>query len=280
MTEEFDILDELEEDEEILRLDVGEELQRLRREAEELRIPDFENKSQEELERQIPIYRRVIAEGLKRLQFQEGPGRKALVEDDPTNIEILAQEATEGDLSRIQVIDKLKGYRLLVNKDNTTNRRWIRFINIEQGKLRTGGFPIKNEGEFIVLKNVSKKITLSIKKDNVIIFEKVPAGILPPNIQELFNNLSNTGNNYVIISPDLQFIFTGRTMTQVARNANMNRNSVSRAFGANRRMIKKHYLFRMTNEELENVRTLLEDVDLGDNIDPQVMEIINRYYPV
>lgn len=270
-----DIFDEDEEKEEVVDI----ELQELVLEAMALEI-NPENKSKEQLRNEIEIMKRVKAQGLQRLKFQETdePGKKTLIRDDPLNIEILSRPAEEGDLERLQVIDKLKGYRLLDDKNNTTNRRWIRYINVNDGKLRTGGFPIKNEAEYIVLKNVSKKITLSIRKDDVIIFEKVPSGILPENIQNLFDNISGTGNIYVIISPDLQFIYTGRTINEVAINSNINRNSVSRAIRGNRGIIKKHYLFKMTNDELENVRTSLENVDLGDGVDSRVLEVINRFY--
>ena len=279
MTDALDYLDEITDDEEEEEVNLLEELQR---QARNLNIVDIDGLGIDELNVKIMARIKAQTEGLRRLEFQQRtqPGKLELIDDDPTNIEILEIVPEEPNIQRQEVIEKLRGYILLEDKFATSNRRWIRYINVKDGLLRTGGFPIKNnrQDEFIVLKNVSKRFTLSIKRDDVIIFEKQPGDILPDNIQRLFNNILNQGKNIVIITNDLQNIYTGRTMTEAARNAGINRNSVSRAFKNNKKYVKKNYLFKMTDEELANVRQQIQGIQLGNNIPANVMAIINRFY--
>ncbi len=271
---------------EIERIDLDGEL---RNRARALGVKNVARLSRAELEARIVVMLRVRAEGLSRLEFDDREPRQLL----PTleNLRILQIPAVEkkSDLTRADVIRKLQGYRLITNKLNTNNRRWTRYIDIGDGFLRPGGFPIQNKpaDEFIVMKNVSKKFTFSIKRDNVILMEKIPAGdddLLDPRTRALVDefNAKPRGNIFIVMSGDLSTFHSNNSAAAISRDSGFNRGSLSRAFRNNLQKFKKtNFLFKLSPADvtlLNNRRQALGVIPFGNGIPPDLMAVINRFY--
>tara|TARA_R110000868_G_scaffold54184_2_gene169659 strand:- start:638 stop:1432 length:795 start_codon:yes stop_codon:yes gene_type:complete len=256
--------------------------------AKALGIKNADELDESQLEERISVLLRVRAEGLTRLEFDENRQLRPTLE----NLRILQIEPVQkkSTLTRDDVIQKLSGYSLLTNKYNTTNNRWTRYIDTDDGYLRGGGFPIRNNANepFIVMKNVSQKYTFSIQRETVILFEKIPKGS-PLLTNPVINNLvsefrdKRDGSLYVAMN-DIDFaISSSLSIAELSRLTSVNRGILARKFRGNEVRHKQFYLFRLSKADLDlltnRVGDLSETDKLGNSgVMPDVMTIINHYY--
>jgi hypothetical protein len=264
-------------------------LEELIERARLLGVKNPETLTEAKLVERINVMAKVVGQGLTRLDFDE----HGILRDTPNNRRIISKISTlETGLSRQQVIDKLKGYRLLTNKNDTTNRRWTRYININDGLLRAGGFPIRNETteEFIVMKNVSKRFTFSIRKEDVILFEKLPKDSPFLMDDDVFNVLSvyhnKTGPEYVALHlKDIQDIKMEKanTVASISRQTGLNRGGLGRAFRERRGQYKGWFLFRLSSDDFFTLKDAINAIPVGKFrllIRADVMKMIDKYYPL
>lgn len=284
-----DTEEEVEEESELVEL-LDTELRELRQRASALGVRGVANLNQGELESKIQVLLRVKAEGLSRLEFDEN---KELL---PTlaNLRILEIEAVQkkNTLTREDVLQKLKGYRLLTNKLGTTNRRWTRYIDVNDGFLRPGGFPIRNlpSEEFIVFKNVSKRFTFSAKRRNIILMEKLPKDALeliadrPTEIIIDYVNRHNPeGNRFVALKDDFSRVKGENNVSALARTLSVNRGALGRRFRVNDNRFKNYFIFRLSLGDENELRTQIRELDDTDlevpDIPANLMAVIDRFYP-
>ncbi len=279
--------DDMKEIEELFGMNV-EDLTELRARARALGVKNVGALSKNELEQKIVVMLRVRAEGLTRLEFDDDRNLLPTLE----NLRILQIPALEkkSSLTRDDVLRKLQGYRLITNKLNTNNRRWTRYIDINDGFLRPGGFPIQNKpaDEFIVFKNVSKHFTFSAKRDNIILMEKIPKGdedLIDPRTKALVREFSNKprGNIFIVMSEDLGTFHSNTSAAAISRDTGFNRGSLSRAFRNGLPKFKKtNFLFKLNPADvtlLNTRRQALGIIPIGNGIPPNLMAVINRFYP-
>ena len=268
---------------------MSQELTELRLRAKVLGVKNTENMDTETLNERIGVMLKVRLEGLTRLEFDENNQIVPSLE----NLRILQIEAVEPKhgLTREDVIQKLKGYRLLTNKLDTTNKRWTRYISKKDGMLRAGGFPIRNKPteEFIVMKNVSKKFTFSINRDNVILMEKLPQDslqLLSDTVLTLINEYRNkVGHLFVALSDNFDTLVSGSNVSSLAKSAVLNRGGLGKAFRLNKIKYKNFFIFKLTKEDFdllnERVDTLTPEDKLGNRgVSPEIMQIVNEYYAI
>lgn len=253
-----------------------------RREAISLGAKNVHLLTDAEVKEKILTLKRVRAEGLTRLEFDED--RSILLTDE--NVRILTIEPVESNITRRDVLRKLIGYKK-VSSNNTNNRRWTRFINKKDGLLRTGGFPIRNDPdeEFIVLKNVSKKFTLSINKNDVVLFEKIPKRSLDfyiPGAQRLIRKYRNkNGKKFVALKGDFSDLKESSSMAGLTRLTGLSRGSLGKNFRENNLFQGNYLLFKMSAEEfrqLTNEVRLINRIPTITDIDPEVLREVNKYY--
>ncbi len=273
--------------EEVLAAD---ELRELRVRAKALGVKNTENMDKERLEERISVMLKVRLEGLSRLEF----GDDNVIVPSLENLRILQIEAVEPkhSLSRDVVLQKLQGYRLLTNKLDTNTRRWTRYIDKDDGFLRAGGFPIRNRGdeEFIVFKNVSKKFTFSVKREKIILMEKLPSDSLDLlsdatlSIISEFRDVKPNGDKFVVLEDDFDSIFVAPNKTQIARISGLNRGGLARAFASRRVKYKNFFIFKLSQTDADELEGRMEDLSdeerLGRRgIPDNLMAVINRFYP-
>ena len=250
-------------------------------------VPDEEATFiQTEEEKREETLLRVRREGLTRLEF----GADKQLIPSLENLRILGIEAEQkkSSLTRADVIQKLQGYKLITNKLNTTTRRWTRYIDKEDGFLRAGGFPIRNEPneEFIVMKNVSKRFTFSINRERVILMEKIPknaAELISVPAQDLirdFRSRDGSGVQYVALKDDFTEVKSEENNTALARTIEVNRGALGRKFRSNAGKHKEWFLFRLG---FDDIRDLREQIPLQDavlqGIPDNLQAVIDRFYP-
>ena len=263
-----------------------QDLIELRVRASALGVKNVNNLDINELEQRIKILLNVKREGLSRLEFDENRELVPSLE----NLRILQIEAEQkkSSLTREDVIQKLQGYRLLTDKLNTTNRRWTRYIDKEDGFLRAGGFPIRNEPseEFIVMKNVSKRFTFSINRAKVILMEKLPKGsieLISQEGQQLvidFVNRSGSGTNFVALKDDFSVVHRANNNTALSRLIQVNRGALGRKFRANSGKHKDWFLFKLSLGDFNDLNEMipLQNANLS-GIPDDLQAVIDRYYP-
>ena len=265
------------------------ELNELRLRARALGIKNIDNMNTEQLNERIAVMLKVRAEGLTRLEFDDNQELIPSVE----NLRILQIVAAEPkhSIRRADVLQKLQGYRLLTNKLDTNSKRWTRFINTQDGMLRAGGFPIRNkpEEEFIVLKNVSKKFTFSIKRDEVILMEKIPQDsglLLSDTASALISEFRARpdGNQFIAVKDDFTILHSAMNNTMLAINAGINRGGLGKGFRLSKTKYKNFFLFKLSEEDKNELQTRLnalsEEDKLGNRgISPDLLHIIDRFYP-
>lgn len=282
---------------------MADEILALRLRAIELGIKNVSELSIAELKQKVAIMEKVMAEGLKRIEFEE---RKDETDTStrlqPTtameNIDIFSKPSADL-LTKQQVLEKLVGYRILQDNSRTTPRRWTRYIDFKDGILRTGGFPIKNTGEFIVFKNVSKKFTFSVRNENIILFEKVPDK--DQNPLNFFNKFTRDlvnkhkakpiGINYIAVRDDLvDGIKTARSVKSLADlMEGVSRKSLGLAFKEYpaRFKFKNWWIFRLSDADEEtltlditNARTFIRSLGMEIRVQPtanqEVVDMINQ----
>ncbi len=257
----------------------------LKNRARALGVKNVDNLSDEQLNQRIDVMLRVRAEGLTRLEFNEQGELLSTLR----NLEILQIQAQQkkSSLSRRDVIEKLQGYRLLTDKLDTHNNRWTRFIDLDDGFLRAGGFPIRNKPfeEFIVLKNVSKKFTFSIKRSNVILMDKLPRdspSLLTDDAFALATDFGNrnSGSLFVSLSGDFQTVQKSNSVSGLARLIGINRGGLGRNFKNQSQQYKGFYLFKLSIADYQELQVAIErigNVKIG--ISDDLMEVIDRFYP-
>lgn len=221
-----------------------------------------------------------------RLEFDE---EKRLIEDSVINEEILSiiPEEPKESLTRSMVINKLYGYQLLTNKLNTKPRRWYRYINKNDGLLRAGGFVIKNDSadEFVVFKNVSKNYTFSVKRDDIIMFEKMPKGdpyYFGDKTYKLWKRVEDKHASnkpiMVVFDSDLQMLFGSRNVSEVAMKTKTTRVSVKKAADRGGKM-KNFYIFRYNDNDLDWLDGFLPiATKQREGLPADVMKVVNQYY--
>ena len=266
------------------------ELNELRLRAKALGVKNSENMDREKLEERVQVMLKVRLEGLSRLEFDDNQQLIPSLE----NLRILqiTPDQPKHLLRRADVLSKLQGYRLLTDKLDTTNNRWTRYIDKDDGFLRAGGFPIRNkpEEEFIVFKNVSLKFTFSVNRANVILMEKLPQNsmlLLSNAVLELvseFRDAKPDGNQFVVLSDNFNNLFSAPNVTQIARLSALNRGALGRAFTQRKIKYKNAFIFKLSQADKEELQTRLDalsDEDkLGNRgIPDDLMQIINRFYP-
>ena len=274
---------------ELLRLEQVE-LEELRLRAKALGVKNTENMDNEELEERVQVMLKVRLEGLSRLEFDDNQQLIPSLE----NLRILQIEAVQPkhSLRRADVLEKLQGYRLLTNKLNTTNNRWTRYIDKDDGFLRAGGFPIRNkpEEEFIVFKNVSKKFTFSIKREKVILMEKLPQSsmlLLSDAVLGLvseFRDVKPDGNQFVVVSDDFNNLWSAPNNTQIARLSGLNRGGLGKSFRLRKVKYKNAFIFKLSQADKEELQTRLDNLSEEDKIGNRgiplnLLQVIDRYYP-
>lgn len=219
---------------------------------------------------------------------KEGGKREALPTD--RNLRLIDHDQASG-LSRQEVIDKLKGYRL-VQSGTTNPKNWVRYINTEEGILRGGGFPIRNDPDepFIVLKNQSANFTWSIQKSNTILFYKVPKDsplLLPDSIVSILaeykSKSMDNNKNIVAIDKGGRVIKSDTSISGLATKINGGRNGLSKALRLGNRF-KGFYLMKLTDKDLLDLTNKLTIANamrrpMRDDLPDDVMEVIDRYYP-
>jgi hypothetical protein len=266
------------------------ELNELRLRAKALGVKDTENMDIERLNERIKVMLKVRLEGLTRLEFDEN--NKLIPSLD--NLRILQIEAAEPKhlLRRADVLEKLQGYRLLTNKLNTTTKRWTRYIDKSDGMLRAGGFPIRNDPneEFIVMKNVSKKFTFSINRENVILMEKLPKDsmlLLSDEVMGLiseFRDVKQDGNQFVVVKDDFNTMFSAASNTVLAREAGLNRGGLGKAFRLRKVKYKDVFIFKLSEADKNELRERLNELSDEDKIGNRgiplnLLQVIDQYYP-
>lgn len=241
-------------------------LKELQQQARNLGFQNVSGMTKKELEKQIEKLQKIHNEGYKRLQYD--PETNKLLQNE-TNREILDIDP-EDFLSKSDIIEKLKGYRLVEDMDNLKGRTWYRYINKNQGLLRTGGFVLKNTPEFIALKNVSKRFTFSVKKSDIYLFEKVKGGITPPELEPFFNK---EGTRYVLLSFDMENMFVDTSISGIARQGETSRSSIQRVIKQGKNSLKKFYFFRINQEDVDKLTEIKDSIEIN-NFDPKVLRII------
>lgn len=247
-------------------------IEELKSQARNLGFQNVAGMTKEELEIQIEKLQKIHDEGFRRLQFD--PITDQILSNE-TNREILSKQATDPVDTKQKAIDKLKGYRLVEDMDNLLGRTWYRYINKYDGILRTGGFVLKNDEEFIALKNVSKRFTFSIKKNNVYLFEKVKGGFIPPELQPFLDK--EPGNRYVLLSKDLDTMLVDTSISGIARKGGVGRSTIQRVIKLNKKMVKNYHFMRLNQEDIDELNRIIGTIEF-DNLDPNVVRIINNYY--
>ena len=268
-------------------LDFNIEFEELKERARALGVKRINELNEEQLNERISVLLRVKAEGLTRLEFDEERNLMPTL----NNLRILQIEAVQKKhtLTRFDVLEKLKGYSLIANKFNTTNNRWTRYIDTEDGFLRGGGFPIRNKPEepFLVLKNVSQKFTFSIQRETVILFEKIPKNsplLNNPTINDLVSEFRDKSGSLYVTMDDNFAVEASLSMAQLARTLKVNRGSLARKFRGEVEKHKQYYLFRLTPGDrdmlIHRVANLTDAEREGNScIRPSVLDVINHYYP-
>ena len=269
---------------------IAQNLRELRQRARALGVKNVNNMNEDQLQERIKVFLKVRQEGLSRLEFDENKDLVPSLE----NLRILQIEAVKkkNTLDRDDVLQKLKGYRLLTNKLNTTTKRWTRYIDINDGFLRPGGFPIRNKPneEFIVFKNVSLKFTFSVKRDNVILMEKLPKGsqeLVAEKPQLIIENAiqrhNTTKDRYVAIPNDFSGIFNHTSISQLSRLLEVNRGALGRSFKRANHTFKNFFVFKLSNVDIAELKEDIDDLEPEDlevpDIRPPLMAVIDRFYP-
>ena len=286
-------LDEIKEELELLdliRLE-RQELEELRLRANNMGVKNTENMDREKLTERIDVLLKVRLEGLTRLEFDENNQIVPSLE----NLRILQIKAVEPkhSLTRIVVLEKLQGYRLLTDKLDTTTKRWTRYINKDDGMLRAGGFPIRNkpEEEFIVFKNVSKKFTFSVKRSEVILMEKLPQDnplLLSDEVLGLiseFRDVKPDGNQFVVVKDTFdEPLISAPNNTQIARLSELNRGGLGKAFRLRKLKYKNFFIFKLSQADKEELQTRLNALSASDRLGNRgiplnLLSVIDRYYP-
>lgn len=269
-----------------LRVSVIQEEENLRETARLLGVKNWDILDIEPLNKRIKVMMRVRREGLSRLEFDEN--NDLVVSPENLRILMIEPEQKKTDLTRTDVFDKLRGYRLLTDNNKTNIKRWTRYININDGLLRAGGFPIRNmpNEEFIVMKNVSKKYTFSIKKSEIVLMEKKP---VEHNISDeafaFISQFHNKPQGRNIVAFDKSFrdgIKESLTYKDTAGLMGVDRKALSVAFRNGRVIFKKKwFIFKLNDEDTKDLSNRLRSInptEIGTH-DANIIEIINRYYP-
>lgn len=269
-----------------LRVSVIQEEENLRETARLLGVKNWDILDIEPLNKRIKVMMRVRREGLSRLEFDEN--NDLVVSPENLRILMIEPEQKKTDLTRTDVFDKLRGYRLLTDNNKTNIKRWTRYININDGLLRAGGFPIRNmpNEEFIVMKNVSKKYTFSIKKSEIVLMEKKP---VEHNISDeafaFISQFHNKPQGINIVAFDKSFrdgIKESLTYKDTAGLMGVDRKALSVAFRNGRVIFKKKwFIFKLNDEDTKDLSNRLRSInptEIGTH-DANIIEIINRYYP-
>mgnify|MGYP003649349637 CR=1 FL=1 len=267
------------------------DIRELRNRALGLGIENANSLPRDRLEERISVMLRVRGEGLARLEFDANRQLVPSVE----NLRILEVEAVQPkhSLTRADVLEKLQGYRLLIDKFATNTRHWTRYIDTSDGFLRAGGFPIRNQRneEFIVLKNVSKKFTFSIKRANVILMEKIPKGetdllgdIAKKLIEKFQRRSDGSGTKFVAIKQDFSVIAKTDSVAELSRVIGVNRGTLGKKFREETGKHKDFFLFRLTPENAKKLKRRArelteEEIAGGGDIPDNLMNIIDRFYP-
>ena len=255
----------------------------LRKQARVLGVKNINSLSLRDLEDKVKIMLRVRREGLTRLEFDDEKQIVPSVE----NLRILSIEADEKmtSLSKYDILDKLENYRVLEDRYNTTPKRWTRYINRFDGLLRAGGFPIRNnrDEEFIVMKNVSKKFTFSIKRSEVILFQhkgKNPIDLSQPAkaVVSKFNQKTGNTGMYVAVSQDFKSINGAMSLAALSRLIDGSKGGLTKAFKAGNNVYKNFFIFRLSNEDFELLKTDIGELSEEDR-EPsgEDFELVNQY---
>tara|TARA_R110000868_G_scaffold50863_6_gene161933 strand:+ start:6951 stop:7601 length:651 start_codon:yes stop_codon:yes gene_type:complete len=195
----------------------------------------------------------------KRLDFNKRNTLKRTVE----NRAILDNESKLGNQTREEMLEKLQKYRL-VNDDNNT-KKWHRYININDGQLRGGGFIIKNEpsSPFIAFKNVSLGYTFSVQKEDIILFENKGV-LISQEMTSLLRRLKRNDNEnkkvIVYITSD-NVLYRERTIVGLARISGGSKNGISNALRNGKNIYKNGYVFRLTKEEVDELEIEFPTID-------------------
>ena len=277
--------EEVEEEEELGQI-LDADLLELRNRASALGVKNVNQLNQGQLEERIQILLRVRSEGLSRLEFDEN---KELI-PSLENLRILEIQAVQkkNTLTRADVLTKLAGYRLITDKFATNNRRWTRYIDVNDGFLRPGGFPIRNQRneEFIVFKNVSKRFTFSAKRRNIILMEKLPKDAIElistegQNIVIDFVGRSGSGTNLVALKDDFTQVSRANNVAALSRLLGVNRGALGRKFRGDTHRFKNYFIFKLSLGDVNDLNELipLDNANLS-GIPADLMAIIDRFYP-
>lgn len=223
-----------------------------------------------------------------RLKFDKF-GKIIISESNRDIINIIREsQQRQQELTRQDVIEKLSDYILLENKLDTRPNLWVRYINIKDGKLRTGGFPIRNEEneEFIVLKNISLNFTFSIKRKDVLLFQKIPKHSLMLLSEKALNIInkyeSKQGKLYTALGAKFRILKSSKTVAGLARELGVDRKSLGKAYRLQKLKFKNFILFKLDQEQVDELEV---DVDsLGDDeikenrFRNQLLSIIDLFY--
>ena len=265
-------------------------LENLQEQAKNLGIK-VDGLSIEQLKERISIMERVRAQGLRRLDFDE----HGIIKFTENTREILSsQPANNTPLTRDQVLFKLRGYRLLTDKFDTVPKKWIRYIDNDDKILRGGGFPIKNDrdDEFIVLKNTSLKLTFSINRGNVVLFEKLPKADLlnfssaVRSILHIYKSFEvpNRGR-FVVIRDDFNRVEDETSAARLSTKIDEPRKSLGNAFRVRRPKFKNYFIFRLSESQVVSIKEAINGLSeeqkqsKQDIVRDDVIEEVNRYYP-
>ena len=204
------------------------------------------------------------------------------------NVKLLSidPKTRKNALTRAQVLEKLENYRLIKPFETKTNR-WTRYINIKDGFLRAGGFVIRNEKseDFLVFKNVSANFTFSVKRKDIILFERIPKDSVAVTAQVnvvIQQFQKTTGSMRVAVDNAIKTVIIAPNISKLASEANLNRGGLSRAFKAERNAYKNFLIFSLSKKDANALKKKILNIPEKDKrfklIPDNVMEIINRFY--
>ena len=209
--------------------------------------------------------------------------KKGKILDTAKNREILSNSENKENITKSQAIEKLRHYRV-VEDNGVTSNKWHRYININDGKLRGGGFIIKNDPSqpFIAFKNVSLNFTFSAQRDDIILFESKGQDALSDDMKRFvgkFARLSGSNKeNYIIIPPPFDTVVSARTKAELMRATGIAKSTLNDALRKKRHQIRKGLVFQLNNNELDILRTDLQNVRPGSADMDAVLEIINLFF--
>jgi len=265
------------------------DLLELRIRAKALGVKNTDNMNTEKLEERINVMLKVRLEGLTRLEFDDD--NKII--PSLQNLRILNITAVEPkhSLTRVDVLRKLQGYRLITDKLQTTTKHWTRYIDINDGFLRAGGFPIRNkpEEEFIVFKNVSKKFTFSVKRENVILMEKLPQTsmlLLSSTVLQLIMEFKSKarGRLFVSMKDNFNALHFDKNKSGIAKKSEVNRSAMGRAYTSGKVKYKNFFLFKLSPDDKDELETKMNALTSAEKLGNRgipidLLQIIDRFYP-